>query len=116
MITINTQVKVYLYSKSIDMRKQLDTLLMLIKAEIGIGVQEKILYIFYNKGQDKIKGVLWDGNGFIMIYKRLETDRFCFNEVMEDLELSQEQFKWLLSGFDFIKMNKNYKLNYQSYY
>lgn len=116
MFAISSEVKVYLYSKKIDMRKQLDSLLMLIKAEISIGVQDKVLYIFYNKGMNKIKGILWDGNGFILVYKRLEAGVFYLNEVIEDLELSNEQFRWLLSGFDFIKMNKRQKLNYEEYY
>jgi transposase len=97
------------------MRKQLDGLLGIIHSHIPGGVKERTIFLFYNNNRDKIKGIIWDNNGFIMIYKRLEKGRFHLKNILSDLELTIDQFKWLIAGFDFIGMYEHQKLDYDEY-
>ena len=44
-----------------------------------------------------MKALLWDGNGFLLLYKRLDEGKFSWpkNEA-EVKNLTQEQFVWLM--------------------
>ena len=57
------------------------------------------LYIFRNNRADKLKLLIYDENGFMMMYKRLCKNKF-FNPKIdgEILNISQRQVQDLLSG------------------
>lgn len=95
--------KIFIYSQAIDMRKGLNGLCLLLSAQ-GIHPQEGGLYLFSNRAGRAIKGLFWDRNGFLLIYKRIETGRFkiVFDETHGmTLELNPEQLGWLLAGLDY---------------
>ena len=97
--------RIFIYSKPIDMRKGIDGLcLLLIEQEIK--PQAGGVYLFSNHSGKILKGLMWDRNGFMLIYKRIENGRFKiqFNAGRESpLELSHEQLRWLLAGLDYTK-------------
>ena len=72
MIELDSSVKVLICSDPVDMRKSIDGLVMLIVELLDCKPQDRALFIFFNKGQDKFKSILWDGDGFILLYKRRE--------------------------------------------
>jgi transposase len=95
--------QIFIYCKSVDMRKGVDGLSMLL-SERGVSAQSGGLYLFSNSSGKVVKGLIWDRNGFILIYKRLERGRFRiqFNEqIGVSAELTQEQLRWLLAGLDY---------------
>ena len=48
----------------------------------------------------KIKGLLWESDGFLLLYKRVECGHFSWPRNSSELrQLSPEQFKWLMQGF-----------------
>lgn len=97
-------VPIWLYAKPIDFRKQIDGLVLLIADHLLLNPASGQLFLFRNKGVNKIKLLWWDYNGFWLCYKRLEKGRLIF-PAMEDkvLELTRDQLNWLLSGLDFLK-------------
>ena len=102
MISFN-ESKIFIYTRSIDMRKGIDGLCQLLAEQ---EIQPKVggLYLFSNRTGRTIKGLLWDRNGFILIYKRMEKSRFKvqFDETQGfPVALSQEQLRWLLAGLDY---------------
>lgn len=117
MLTLDGSVKIYLSLEPMDMRKSINGLSISVLEDLERNPQERALYIFHNRAKNKIKCLLWDRNGFILIYKRLEKGRFQFSKSLSGgvYELSHQQLLWLLAGFDFIKMTQFPELKFENY-
>jgi transposase len=95
---------IWLYPTPIDFRKQIDGLVMLIADQLELNPTSGQLFLFRNRGANKIKMLWWDRNGFWLFYKRLEKGRLKFPQINDvAMSLTSEQFSWLLSGLDFAK-------------
>lgn len=108
--------KIMLHRQPIDFRSSIDGLVSLISHEMKLNVQEGI-YLFYNRGKDKIKCLSWHKNGFVLLYKRLETGRFCFthNPKTGIIEMGVDELSWLLAGLEWQKMRNWRELNYERF-
>ncbi len=96
--------KVWFYRKPIDFRKQIDGLVVLVSDSLQKNPTSGQLFVFRNKGADKLKMLYWQDNGFWLLYKRNESSRFKFPAIGEEpFELSLQQLQWLLSGIDMTK-------------
>lgn len=94
--------KIWLYSQPIDFRKQMDGLAMLVSLELELDPISGQLFVFRNRSANKLKLLYWDGDGFWLMYKRLERGRFQIPERLGGTcELSRDQLSWLLSGLNF---------------
>ncbi len=67
---------IYLYCQTVDFRKSINGLVLVIEQELGLNAFDPTLYVFGNKARDKIKCLYWDSTGFALWYKRLEKQRF----------------------------------------
>ena len=57
------------------------------------------LFLFCGRHKDRIKGLLWDETGFLLLYKRLEDGRYQWPDEPKDLlEISEQQLRWLTEG------------------
>lgn len=108
--------KIMLHRQPIDFRCSIDGLVSLISLELKLNAQEGI-YLFYNRGKDKIKCISWHKNGFVLLYKRLETGRFCFthNPKTGTIEMGVDELSWLLAGLEWQKMRNWRELNYEKF-
>ena len=100
MLRPDNDIKVYLYAEPVDMRKSIDGLSTLVEQEMALSPSMAALFVFCNRGRDKIKLLCWDRNGFIVWYKRLEKQRFRWPKNGETLSLTGQELNWLLDGFD----------------
>lgn len=108
--------KIWVYRSAIDFRKSIDALSYLIMNEIKHQPKEGI-YLFFNRGRDKIKCLSWHKNGFALLYKRLEVGRFCiaFNNSTGIVEVNTDELGWLLAGLEWQKMRDWKELNYEKF-
>ena len=107
--------EIFFYPKPVDFRKQMDGLVALIADTLAMNPTSGQIFIFRNRGRNRLKVLYWDKNGFWLLYRRLESDRFCFPEINDTaMLLTSEQFQWLLSGLDIAehKAIKNQKYDY----
>lgn len=96
---------IYLHCEPVDFRKSINGLSVLIQQSLELDVFSKSLFVFGNRGRDKIKILFWDKTGFCLFYKRLERDKFKWPRKGDAvLNLSSEQFDWLLRGLDVEKL------------
>lgn len=92
--------KIFLACGYSDLRRGIDGFANLIQQEFKLDpFQSGILFLFCGRKNDRIKGLLWEGDGFLLLYKRLEIGKFQWprNEV-EVKALSFQQYKWLMEG------------------
>lgn len=93
--------KIYIACGYTDLRNGIDGLANLIQNQFHLDPFDKgVLFLFCGKRPDRIKGLLWEGDGFLLLYKRLENGRFQWPRTKEELKLmDQEQFVRLMSGY-----------------
>lgn len=93
--------KIYLYREPVDFRKAIDGLALIVEQEMNLSAFEVAVFVFCNKGRDKVKALYWDRTGFCLWYKRLEKQTFKWPRHHPDeiLFLSERQWQSLLSGF-----------------
>jgi transposase len=73
---IGTGMAVYVAADAIDMRKSIDGLAVLVQESMPVSPLSGALFVFFNRGRDKVKLLWWDRHGFWLAYKRLERGRF----------------------------------------
>jgi len=56
--------RVFIYRHPVDMRKQIDGRAALIATELGRNPADRSMYVFCNRGRDKLKLLLWHLNGY----------------------------------------------------
>lgn len=104
---------IYLYRDPVDMRKGADGLAALVISEMDLEPCSSILFVFINRGRDKLKILFWERNGFWVFYKRLIKQRFCWPDWFdgESLMLSEEKIDLLLQGFNLNGMRAHKPIN-----
>lgn len=82
-----------------DLRRGIDGLASIVQQQFQLDPFSNTLFLFCGRRRDRIKGLYWEGNGFILLYKRLESGSFQWpRNSAEALELSAQQYRWLMEG------------------
>lgn len=109
-------VPVYLHRQPIDFRKSINGLSAIVEQSMGLSPFVPALFVFCCRRRDKVKVLYWDKTGFCLWYKRLEKDRFKWprQHSAAVMNITSEQFDWLLRGLDVVKMQPHTARNYLS--
>ena len=96
---ISSNQKVYLVTGYTDLRRSIDGLAMIIQGQLRLDPFSSALFLFCGRRRDRIKGLLWERDGFLLLYKRLDNGQFQWprNETEAKL-LTPQQTRWLLEG------------------
>ena len=94
--------KVVLACGAVYLRKGIDGLAVMIGDRYKQNPFEKgTLFLFCGQRSDRIKGLLWMGTGFLLLYKRFEDGRLSWpRTTQEAAELTEEQFRYLMLGLN----------------
>jgi len=94
-----TAPQVFIVCGYTDMRRSIDGLSAIISQNMKLNPFDKSLFLFCGKRRDRLKGLLWDEDGFLLIYKRLDNGGFQWPRNENEARLlTQEQFVWLMQG------------------
>ena len=102
MLTLPSSVRIYLAAEPVDLRKSIDGLSAMARAQ-GHDLYSGHLFVFGGRRRDRIKILVWDRGGFVLLYKRLELGRFRWPDVPAsalEIEVDGTQLAMLLDGID----------------
>ena len=91
---------IYIVCGRTDMRYGIDSLSAIVSSKLGTSpFIPDTLFLFCGRKNDRIKGLVWEGDGWLLLYKRLEAGNFQWprNET-EVKQLTGQQFRWLMEG------------------
>jgi transposase len=83
------------------MRKQINGLAAIVEGSFKLDLFDEAMFVFCNRNRDRLKILLWDGNGFWLLFKRLEQGRFKWpaaNGSEVTMNLTSEEFSHLLGS------------------
>ncbi|MFA7190579.1 MAG: IS66 family insertion sequence element accessory protein TnpB [Sphaerochaetaceae bacterium] len=92
----------YIRPGATDMRKGSPSLSIIIQRQMRLDPFGKSAFFFCGSGRRTLKAVLWDGNGWLEVIKRLEcSETFKWPSTREEsMMITPEQLKGLLDGND----------------
>lgn len=102
-----TPGKIYLATGFTDLRRGIDGLAGIIQEQFQLDAFNDTLFLFCGRRNDRIKGLYWDTNGFLLLYKRLESGSFRWpRTTQEALQITAQQYEWLCQGFEIGPRNR----------
>lgn len=96
--------KIYLAIGYTDLRRGIEGLASIIRFKFNLDPYDKnTIFLFCGKRSDRIKALLWEGDGFLLMYKRLERGAFNWpRSADEAIEITLDQYHLLMQGFEVV--------------
>lgn len=91
--------RVYIACGYTDLRRGIDGLAAMVQQQFNLDPFTNTLFLFCGRRRDRIKALYWEGNGFVLLYKRLESGSFQWpRSEREARSLTPQQYRWLMEG------------------
>ena len=104
--------KIYIACGCTDMRTAIDGLDAIVQKNFQMNPFQNSLFLFCGRRRDRMKALYWEGDGFILLYKRLENGRFQWPMSAEAVRsLTSQEFRWLIEGLSIDQPKAVKKLN-----
>jgi transposase len=113
LFRFESDLRVYLHRDAVDFRLSINGLSAMVEQALGLDPFAPAVYVFRNRRRDRIKLLGWDRNGFWLLLKRLEADRFRWPNEQAVATLTVEQLHWLLEGIDLSMMQRHPARSYR---
>ena len=99
-------VRVLVATRPVDFRKGMDGLAALAQETLGQDPFSGTVLVFRAKRADRLKLLVWDGTGLILVSKRLEQSAFKWPPIIDGMmRLSPAQFAALFEGLDWSRVH-----------
>lgn len=90
---------IYIVCGYTDMRRSINGLAAIVQSSLGMDPFSRKLFLFCGKRSDRIKALLWEEDGFVLLYKRLENGKFKWPRTEEQVrDITWQEFRWLTEG------------------
>lgn len=103
MISFDKIKSIHLVHGATDLRKGIDGYASIIQDRCKLDPFEDALFLFINRQNNKLKCLYWDGNGFWLLYKRLDEGTFKWlkgEDNISSISITHQQLRWLLEGLN----------------
>jgi transposase len=105
MISIPAGARVLVATRPIDFRKGAHSLAALATEELGEDPFSGVVIVFRAKRGDRLKILVWDTSGLVLIWKQLQQGAFRWPPVMDGtMKLSAVEFAALFDGLDWTRV------------
>lgn len=99
MIDLSRVEKYYVACGYTDMRRGIDGLAAIVSQQFGAPLCEDSLFLFCGRRTDRIKALYFSGDGYVLLYKRLNNGAFQWPRSEQELRLlDKRSFRWLMEG------------------
>lgn len=109
MLTLSATAQILLYEGIVDMRKSFEGLSALAYGTFPAQTRHSAYFVFLNRSRDRMKVLYWDGDGFVIWYKRLEKGSFATSSA--EKVLTRRTFFMLLEGLCPQRKSRRYQLD-----
>jgi len=111
---IERPTQIWLAVAPVDMRRGLDGLSAIVQQNLGHSPCTGSAFIFRNRAGNRLRLLLWDGNGVWLCQRRLHRGSFVWPKVNDKVfELSQAQWHWLIAGVDWQRLSATPSADWQ---
>lgn len=104
MLNWTHQARVFLFLEPVDMRKSFRGLCLLAESVLEMDPASGHWFVFINRRGDRLKLLGWDGQGFFIYYKRLESGIFEKPTAADNnhgpMEIDVTQLSLIIHGID----------------
>jgi transposase len=105
MIVPSGAVRVLVATRPVDFRKGMDGLAAVVQESLGCNPYSGVVYVFRAKRADRVKLLMWDGSGLMLVSKRLEQGTFRWPTISDGvMRLTSSQLSALLEGMDWTRV------------
>lgn len=92
--------QIYLVCGKTDLRRGIDGLAAVVNEQFELDPYNRSLYLFCGTRKDRFKALYWDGDGFLLLYKRIESGRLQWPTNQDEVrKLTYLQLSRLLGGW-----------------
>jgi len=102
-------VPVYLACGPTDLRKHINGLCTMVKANFQMDPFASALFVFCNRNKDQLKILFFDGDGFMLLIKRLEKGRFRWPDKTDDKDTMALDILELTSLLSLTRLERRFK-------
>lgn len=96
---------IFLAVAPVDLRRGIDGLSSIVQQALRQAPGSGSAFVFRNRAGDRLKVLLWDGNGVWLCQRRLHRGSFVWPKAGERcFALSQAQWQWLIAGVDWQRL------------
>ncbi len=95
--------EIYIVCGYTDMRKSIDGLCAIVEDKLHMDPRRSAIFLFCGRRADRIKILMWEADGFVLLYKRLSAvqGRYRWPRNRDEVRnLTWREFDWLMSGLD----------------
>lgn len=90
---------VYIACGYTDLRRGIDGLASIIEAQFRMDPFQEAMFLFCGRRRDRVKALYWEGDGSLLLYKRLEHGSFQWPRNKSEVQaLTPQQYRWLMEG------------------
>ena len=101
MIVPGADLKIYMATRPVDFRRGLDGLAAAVQEILGLDPFCGAAFVFRAKRADRIKILVWDRTGLVLVHKRLEGSKFVWPQVRDGvMRMSPAMCAALFEGLD----------------
>lgn len=82
-----------------DLRKSIDGLAAIVSQQFRLDPFRPALFLFCGTRTDRLKALLWEGDGFVLLYKRLENGKYRWPRSKDECRaITWQELRWLMEG------------------
>ena len=105
MISVPAGVRILLAARPVDFRRGAHALAALASEVLGEDPFSGAVLVFRAKRSDRVKILLWDTSGLVLVWKQMQEGGFVWPPVTDGVvRLSAAQFSALFDGLDWMRL------------